>query len=355
MKMFASLLERVMPVFGRSSTLTFAKYTIDRFNPSGLTWKDWIQLLWEWVWQHRHRKPRIPLPVLDFRFDEPIPDDRLSFRWLGHSSIYMTLGGLRIFIDPVMSRNPSPFPWLGEGGYSRGLSKQTLESLDETTIDVVLLSHDHYDHLDYPTIMRLKDRVQTFIVPNGVQAHLLHWGVPAARIRVAEQYGVVIEEHGVTFTCEEGRHFSGRHLWDRGQTMWCSWVIEQRKTKQKVFYSGDSGYGEHFQRIGKQYGPFDWAFMECGQYDRRWESVHMLPKQTAAAAHDIGARNVIPVHWGSFVLSVHDWFDPVEKLSAALADDVERGQLKLWTPMPGEQVGADDEPLRNFKWWRLYM
>ncbi|MEK8129096.1 MBL fold metallo-hydrolase [Paenibacillus filicis] len=262
--------------------------------------------------------------------------------WFGHSAVLIELEGKTLFCDPMLGRTPSPFPLFGGKRYG---SRLPAEIEDLPPIDVVLLSHDHYDHLDYGSIRKLKDKVQRFFVPLGVGAHLIRWGVSAEKIEEHDWW----EETaylGLTLACTPARHFSGRSLSDRDATLWCSWVI--RGQESSIFFSGDSGYGPHFAEIGRAYGPFDLTLMECGQYDPRWAVIHMLPEETVQAHQEVRGKALLPIHWGAFTLALHDWTDPVERLAeAARSRDV-----ALCTPRIGETVHIGSSVLPSSPWWR---
>ncbi|AIQ61498.1 MBL fold metallo-hydrolase [Paenibacillus borealis] len=287
----------------------------------------------------RPAEPLQPLPLLPASIGQS-PGTRVT--WFGHSAVLLEMDGVTLFLDPMLGNAPSPFPFIGGRRYSRQLP---LEISLLPQIDAVVLSHDHYDHLDYGTIRKLKDKVGLFIVPLGVGAHLRRWGVSAEKIR-EHDWGDELAYAGLTFTSAPARHFSGRSLLDRNTTLWCSWVIQGKNTK--VFYSGDSGYGPHFAEIGRKYGPFDLTLMECGQYDPRWADIHMLPEQTVEAHLDVRGGLLIPVHWGAFTLSMHDWTDPVERVAAAAAA---KG-VRLATPRIGETVVAGSAEYPALPWWR---
>ncbi|NQX46357.1 MBL fold metallo-hydrolase [Paenibacillus tritici] len=262
--------------------------------------------------------------------------------WFGHSAVLLEMDGVTLFLDPMLGNAPSPFPFIGGRRYSKQLP---LEISRLPQMDAVVLSHDHYDHLDYGTIRMLKDKVGLFIVPLGVGAHLRRWGVSGEKIR-EQDWGDTLTYAGITFTSAPARHFSGRSLLDRNTTLWCSWIIQGEKTK--VFFSGDSGYGPHFAEIGRKYGPFDLTLMECGQYDPRWADIHMLPEQTVEAHIEVRGDLLLPIHWGAFTLSMHDWTDPVERILAAAA----RRGVRLATPRIGETVTAGAPAYPDSPWWR---
>lgn len=287
-------------------------------------------------------RPSNPLPIVpaDSSYIQEKMADALI--WFGHSSFFVKLNGLNILIDPMFSNSPAPHPVVGGRRFDYQLPI-TPEKLP--IIDVVVYSHDHYDHLDYRTVQDLKDKVKQFYVPLGVGAHLLAWGVPEEKIQEMN-WGEAVENEGVTFVCTPARHFSGRSLTDRSTTLWSSWVIQS--LQKNLYFSGDSGYGPHFKTIGEAYGPFDLALLECGQYDKRWENIHMLPEQTAVAAQDIQAKIFMPIHWGAFKLAMHAWTDPIERVSAA----AQKSSIPYIAPKIGEVVPIGAKADLVDYWWR---
>ncbi|MGN7762287.1 MBL fold metallo-hydrolase [Paenibacillus sp. 22594] len=287
----------------------------------------------------RPQQPLIPVKLRPGSIQET-GDTRVT--WFGHSAVLLEIDGVTLFLDPMLGRSPSPFPFVGGRRYSKQLPAQISEL---PHIDAVLLSHDHYDHLDYGSIKQLKDKVGMFIVPLGVGAHLQRWGVSRENIREQDWWDE-IRYAGLTLTSAPARHFSGRSLLDRNTTLWCSWIIQGSETK--IFFSGDSGYGPHFAEIGEKYGPFDLTLMECGQYDPRWADIHMLPEQTVQAHLDVRGALMIPIHWAAFTLSMHDWTDPVERVFAA----AKAQNVRLATPRIGEPVYAGSAEVPSLAWWK---
>ncbi|TNE72718.1 MBL fold metallo-hydrolase [bacterium] len=254
---------------------------------------------------------RAPFEVPVRKMDSKIlinPDtSETRITWLGHSAFIIQAKGKTILLDPMFGDVPAPHPWLGKKRYYHEMPIQ-IEDLPE--VDLVLYSHDHYDHLDYGSVKKLKDKVKHWVVPLGLGAHLKAWGVKQSRIYELNWWDD-IELEGFMLTSTPARHFSGRGIFDRYSTLWTSWVIDSGS--KKIYFSGDSGYGEHFKEIGNTLGPFDFALMECGQYDARWEQIHMLPEQTVQAAIDLKTKNFMPIHWGAFTLALHPWNEPPER------------------------------------------
>ena len=267
--------------------------------------------------------------------------DKTRLIWFGHSAFLLQMEGMNILIDPMFGKVPAPHPWLGGKRFSKELPIE-IEKLPE--IDVVLISHDHYDHLDYETIKKIKNKVGMFYTPLGVGVHLEAWGVDKTRIKELDWWQH-IDKKEVKFVCTPAQHFSGRKFSNGQSTLWSSWVI-QSKT-ENIFFSGDSGYGPHFKEIGDAYGPFDFAMMECGQYNESWPDIHMFPEETAQAGVDVQAKLLMPIHWGSFKLALHDWTDPVERVLLKAK--------KLNIPVVAPEIGMPILPdgQESFKvWWK---
>lgn len=287
-----------------------------------------------------NRRPDRPLPVVKTDLKNLNKSDDLVV-WLGHSSFYMQLAGKKILVDPVLSSYAAPLPFMNcafDGGYS-----YTPETIPD--IDILVISHDHWDHLDYPTIMALKDRVTTIITPLGVGSHLRYWGVPADKIHELDWNEDISPANGFAISVLPARHFSGRGMFVKNQTLWASFAFVT--PEHKIYYSGDSGYGTHFADIGKRFGAFDLAILENGQYDKRWANIHMMPEEVARAADDLHARALLPVHAGRFSISLHSWDDPYKRLSIASQNK----SYKLLTPMIGETVMTGDLQQTFFAWW----
>jgi L-ascorbate metabolism protein UlaG (beta-lactamase superfamily) len=261
--------------------------------------------------------------------------------WFGHSTFLLTIDGKKILLDPMFGETPSPVPFLGSKRFSKTLPVQPEDLPD---IDLVLFSHDHYDHLDYPSVIKLKDKVQMWYVPLGVGSHLKAWGVHENKISEFDWWETT-DYKGLNLICTPARHFSGRGLTDRFSTLWSSWVIRTENTS--IYFSGDSGYGPHFKEIGEKYGPFDLALMECGQYNELWSNIHMMPEETIQAGLDVKARKLMPIHWGAFTLAFHPWKEPVQRAYA----EATRQNISFLTPEIGEITDIKNNTIPTKKWW----
>ena len=260
--------------------------------------------------------------------------------WFGHSSYLIFIDGKKILVDPVFSPSPSPVQALGKKNYA-GSMPYTIEELPD--LDIVLITHDHYDHLDYDSIIKLRSKTKLFCATLGVGAHLNYWGISDERIVEFDWWETKTIMPGIELTATPSRHFSGR-LIKRFQTLWASYVLQAGDCK--IFIGSDSGYDGAFKIIGEKYGPFDLAMLECGQYNANWPSIHMMPEETAQASIDLRAKVFMPVHWAKFTLSLHSWNDSIKRVT----DEAKRLNLKITTPMIGEPVILNNV-LPNLHWW----
>lgn len=283
--------------------------------------------------------PGEPLPV-DFSEHGGRPESSsVHVTWYGHSAFLLEMHGKRVLLDPMLGEVAAPISW----GSTRFAYERPIPLEDLTNIDVVVYSHDHYDHLDYDSVKLLKDRVALFITPLGVGSHLRAWGVPAEKIRELDWWDHY-KVDDLEFTACPARHFSGRGVTDRDATQWASWVI--KSPLKNLYFSGDSGYGDHFKEIGQRHGPFDLAMIECGQYNQAWSQIHMIPEESVQAGLDLRAKKAMPIHWGAFRLAPHHWTDPVTRFISA----AENQALEYITPMIGKRWQIDlDDP--GSQWW----
>ncbi len=262
--------------------------------------------------------------------------------WYGHSSFLLQMDGLNILLDPMFGMVPAPHPWLGDDRFNR---EMPLEVEKLPRIDAVIFSHDHYDHLDYETILKLKDKTKHYFVPLGLGVHLEAWGIPADKITEMDWW----EEkqlQNITLVCTPAQHFSGRKLDNSQSTLWSSWVVQS--LDENIYFSGDSGYAPHFKEIGEKYGPFDLALMECGQYDKMWPDIHMMPEETAQAGLDVKAKKIMPIHWAGFKLALHDWKDPIKRVEAKALEL----NLKVIAPQIGQEIIVADSVSTYANWWK---
>lgn len=307
--------------------------------PSASAWRIWSRFI---VGSKVDTVPvdAIPVHALDRAQLDALDTKANHVVRLGHSSHLLKLRGKYWLIDPVFSDRASPVQWAGPKRFHK--PPIALEQLPQ--IEGVILSHDHYDHLDVATIEYLAKSVQRYFVPLGVRARLVEMGVPAERVTELDwwQDG---EHDGVKLTATPAQHFSGRTLSDRGRTLWASWVVQSGD--QRIFYSGDSGYFQGFKQIGERFGGFDLALMENGAYDAYWPGVHMTPEQSVQAFEDLRGKVFFSVHNSTFDLAFHTWHDPLDRI----ANLTEAKKIELATPVIGEAVTVG-VARTNVRWWQ---
>lgn len=270
-----------------------------------------------------------------------LPRDENVIVWMGHSSYFVQMDGLRILIDPVFSHNASPVP-----GTNVAFAGSNIYTADDIpALDYLLISHDHWDHLDYPSLIALEQKVSQVITPTGVSSYFTQWGYEKDKVHEGE-WGSVYKGEAIDIHILPARHFSGR-LFERNQTLWGSFALTT--PSQRYYISGDTGYGAHFKKIGNELGPFDVAILECGQYDPNWADIHMSPEQTAQAALDLKANAIMAAHNSKFKLAHHTWDDPLKRLTKAS----EALPYRLLTPMIGETVQPENLEQAFKPWWVL--
>ncbi|MBK8633555.1 MAG: MBL fold metallo-hydrolase [Saprospiraceae bacterium] len=269
--------------------------------------------------------------------------DHLKFIWYGHGVFLFRLNGKTILIDPMFGPDAAPIAPFGV----KRFSENTYELIDDLPeIDLVMLTHDHYDHLDLTSILKLKPKVKHYFVAMGVERHLRKWGIEENQITPFDWWERA-NYHGIEITFTPSRHFSGRGISDRFMGLWGGWVF--KTNNENLWYSGDGGYGTHFKEIGERFGPFDFAWLECGQYNENWHEIHMYPEESVQAALDSGSKKIMPFHWAGFPLAQHKWTDPVERFIAAC----ENTDLTYIIPKLGELI-MPNAPYLNERWWEQY-
>ncbi|WP_316804333.1 MBL fold metallo-hydrolase [Pedobacter nototheniae] len=270
-----------------------------------------------------------------------LPPDSNLVVWFGHSSFLLQIDGKRILADPVFSNSASPISGLVKA--YKGTNIYTAEDMPE--IDYLLISHDHYDHLDYKTIKALNPKVKKVICGLGVGAHFEKWGYATEKLLEKDWGDNVKVGRGFTIFTESTHHDCGRGFIS-SKALWLSFLIVT--PTQKIYYSGDGGYDHRFKEINKKYGVIDWAIMECGQYNPAWEAVHNLPEQVVKATEDLQAKNLLPVHHSKFTLAKHPWDEPLIKMT----EMAKSKPYRLATPMIGEVVYLKDNKQVFKQWWK---
>jgi len=271
-----------------------------------------------------------------------LAEDENVLIWFGHSSYFVQLDGIRILIDPVFSGNASPIP--GTVKAFKGTDQYTVDDIPE--VDYLLISHDHYDHLDYKTITGLKDKVKNVVCGLGVGSHFKKWGYSDKQITEQDWFNELEVDSSFSIHTMPTRHFSGRGF-TRKNTLWASYVIES--PSQTIYVGGDSGYGDFFKEIGSKFESIDLAILDNGQYNDAWKEIHMHPDQVLQAAHDLNAKRLFPVHSSKFVLAMHTWDEPLKKVTQLNQDS--SNPIPLFTPLIGEKNDLSDTSRVFEKWW----
>ncbi len=298
-----------------------------------------FKTFWKFLNKPANTKPPKVLPSIKTDLKN-LPDGNPVLVWFGHSSYLLKIDGKHILVDPVFSGYASPFKMNSAKSFD-GSNVYTVEDMPQ--IDILIISHDHYDHLDYETVLKLNHKTKYIITSLGVASHLDYWGFNRNKITELD-WNESTTVNGFMFTSTPARHFSGRSF-KRAKTLWASFVL---KSKNHIIYIGaDSGYDKHFKAIGEKHGPFDLAILECGQYNEAWHNIHMMPEETAQASIDLKAKTLLPVHWGKFSLSLHPWNEPIERL----LKKAEELNINITTPMIGEPL-IIGEKYPTKKWWR---
>ncbi|QLB19414.1 MBL fold metallo-hydrolase [Mannheimia granulomatis] len=297
-----------------------------------ISWKDW---LWHKITPPKERYPAKPLPTMPLALGQ---FKNGSMAWLGHSSMLFQTDGKFFLTDPLFySASPVSFmvkPFAME-------HTPTIEELPD--LDAVLISHDHYDHLDYYAIQQLDSKTKKFIVPLGVKGHLQRWGIASDKITELD-WDESANVENVKVTLVPARHFSGRSITDQNSTLWGGFVVKSPDIS--LYFSADSGYGKHYRERIARYGPFDFVMIENGAYNSKWDQIHEFPEQAVQALLDVKSTKAMPIHWAKFNLSEHHWTDPIERFLAA----VSQHNIDVATPKIGEVFNIF-EPLPKEKWW----
>lgn len=291
----------------------------------------------QWL-RDNHRTPKSKLPEVKPNLKALLTGKGpVQVIWFGHSSFLIRFEEKLILVDPVFSESASPLSFLVKRFQAPVLK---LEELPK--IDLIVISHDHYDHLDMKAMKFFAKTPTQFLTPLGVGSHLKKWGVNPSQI-IEKDWWESHQLGPITLTATPAQHFSGRGPTSQNTTLWASWVL--RSKSHSLYFSGDSGYADHFKEIGEKLGPFDIAFMETGQYNLAWREVHMLPEDAIQAYKDLKAKTYFPIHWGMFVLSLHSWFEPIIRLTQLAKEH----QIPLITPRIGEMVTLEDKAFQP--WW----
>lgn len=300
-----------------------------------------LQIAWRFMFaKPDHTVPKQAVPVQPLcRQDLLAAPDNSLFR-LGHSTVLLKLHGHFFLTDPVFSERASPVQWAGP----KRFHQSPISIAELPPIKAVILSHDHYDHLDYAATLQLAEKAEHFLTPLGVGDTLIKWGIAADKVQQLGWWEST-QVAGIEFVATPAQHFSGRGVFDRDQTLWASWVMLTQDLR--LFFSGDSGYFSGFQEIGTQYGPFDVTLIETGAYNQQWPDVHMQPEQSLQAHLDLRGKHLLPIHNGTFDLSLHAWYEPFERIHQL----AQQHGVALCTPQMGEHLNLA-APHSGKRWWQ---
>ncbi len=332
-------------IYQQSANWNKGKFQNLEETPSTIEWRKLPGMICKQIKGHTYGYPKSKLPVLPYDHEAfATSDTQTKFIWYGHSVVLMNIKGKTILIDPMMGEDASPIGPKRTKRFSEG-TLQLCQSLPD--IDLMVLTHDHYDHLDYASIQQLKSKTGAYYVSLGLKRHLTAWGVEESLITEFDWWNSAdFDDIQITFT--PTRHFSGRGLSSMARCLWGGWAFKTET--ENIWFSGDGGYGDHFKAIGQALGPFDFAFMECGQYSPDWALIHMFPEESVKAALEAGAKKVMPVHWGGFNLSYHHaWFEPVE----SFIHHCKHMELEYLVPEIGRVFKHGHE--HNDYWWKPYI
>lgn len=303
------------------------------------------RLLYRQLFEKNGREPKSLLPIVPFDKETFLaPSDKTKLIWFGHSVVLMRMNHKTVLIDPMLGPDASPIAPFAV----KRFSENTLALIDELPeIDLMLMTHDHYDHLDLASMQKLMPKVKKIYTSIGTGRHFEDWGVAPELITEMDWWDSNKFE-GIEIHCTPSRHFAGRGGNNRAKSFWCGWTFKTEN--ENLYFSGDGGYGNHFKEIGDKLGPFDFGMMECGQYNELWHAIHMYPEESVQAAIDAKVAVAIPVHWGAFALALHPWKEPVERFVA----EADKSNLQLCTSQIGESIMVG-ERYPTFKWWREYL
>lgn len=299
--------------------------------------------VWKWISGDEERQPRYKIETSKPDTDQlnSLAESGLRVTWINHSTVLIEIDGKRFLTDPMWGKRASPFSFAGPSRFF----DPPLELDKLPNIDGVIISHDHYDHLDKTTIIRLGKRGIHFYMPLGVGEYLEEWGIPAQQIHELDWSDSVTVGENHKLIATPARHFSGRSLLNRDNTLWASWVITG--TKHKVYFGGDSGYFPGYKDIGEKYGPFDLTILEIGAYHPNWGTIHLGPVNAVKAHLDLKGKILLPIHWGTFTLALHEWTAPIEELITEAGSK----NIALMLPRPGQPLSAPNMEF-NSEWWK---
>ena len=316
---------------------------VNKTETQGMT-ESFFTVAYKFLFENNgRRKPNFKIPIVDVNVDSFANknSDNLSVIWLGHASTLINIDGTIILTDPMLTKWASPVAWIGP----KRFFNSPIEFEDFPILDIVIISHNHYDHLDKESILSLNSKTKKFLVPIGVGAILKKWGILKEKIIEQKWEDSFQLNEKTEIITTQAHHFSGRGFFDRNKTLWASFVIKSKN--HSIYFGGDSGYFNGYKEIGEEYGPFDINILPIGAYSDMWESIHMDAKEGVQANLDLGGGLLFPIHWGTFNLALHGWTEPAEELITF----AEKRNVRFVIPKPGEVVNFDSN-YNSEKWWQ---
>ena len=318
------------------------KGIIKKMREEGSFWKKPIKNMKNnWFFSSNETRPEVFLPEKKNLVNDEFvkSSNNIKFAWLGHSTILLSINNKVILIDPVFSSSASPFKWMIKRFQPPVYSLNKLPK-----VDFILISHDHYDHLDMETIKFFKGQKLKYITPIGITPHLLKWGIKKEKI-IEFDWWEEKEIDDLYFISTPAQHFSGRKGFFQSQkSLWSSWVVKYNN--RSFYFNGDSGYNKHYQEIGNKYGPIELVFMDSGQYNERWKAVHNMPSEVIQGFKDLKGKHLIPIHWGMFTLAMHNWYDPPVEIEKR----AKKENINVLIPKIGQVIDMKFKPgLKS--WW----
>ena len=319
------------------------KGIIKKMREEGSFWKKPIKNMKNnWFFSSNETRPEVFLPEKKNLVNDEFvkSSNNIKFAWLGHSTILLSINNKVILIDPVFSSSASPFKWMIKRFQPPVYSLNKLPK-----VDFILISHDHYDHLDMETIKFFKGQNLKYITPIGITPHLLKWGIKKEKI-IEFDWWEEKEIDDLYFISTPAQHFSGRKGFFQSQkSLWSSWVVKYNN--RSFYFNGDSGYNKHYQEIGNKYGPIEVVFMDSGQYNERWKAVHNMPSEVIQGFKDLKGKHLIPIHWGMFTLAMHNWYDPPVEIEKR----AKKENINVLIPKIGQVIDMKFKP-RLKSWWK---
>ncbi|MFC1640679.1 MBL fold metallo-hydrolase [Patescibacteria group bacterium] len=299
-----------------------------------------FQTFKKWTNNRAGRKPQEPLPIVVPELDDVDVSSDVRFIWLGHSSLYCEIEGKRLLLDPILQNRVSFTQLAGP----KRFQPSPLAAEDIPDLDAIIISHDHYDHLEKDTIKKLAPRTKHIIVPLGIKPLIARWGIDADKIQELDWWDIASFD-GLEIIAGPAQHFSGRSFRDINKRLWCTWII--KGFNKRIFFSGDTGMTDELEKVGAKYGPFNLGFIKIGAYGDEWPTIHLTPDESVELCKMLQCQLLMPIHWATFTLSYHPWREPGDRLIELAGKE----NVSIVTPKIGESVELSKQR-ENRIWWK---